>query len=159
PKVMVDELSMLGHDTLSNDAAQQNLARMGATKTSTAAYVHAGMQVPALRTLVPGVQIDILGPPTIDQKSDLARQRSQQPGSEQSHAFWRQAYTEFTRFWQVRAETAALAPIFSNADTLTLDTIPIEDRWFVRRLRTIRGRQLLGLARAMDRAVNNTSVI
>jgi hypothetical protein len=140
----------------------KNLAAMGARKTSTAAYVHAGMRIAALRTLLPGIRIDVLGPPTIDQKADLAKQRGKN-----AREFWQLAYTDFTRFWKLRADTAALipdrdaapSPLFPNAATQTLDTIPIEDRWFVRRLRNIRGRQLLGLVRTMDDALNNTSVI
>lgn len=37
--------------------------------------------------------------------------------------------------------------------------MPIEARWFVRRLRALRKNQLLSLVRTMDDALNNTSVI
>ena len=37
--------------------------------------------------------------------------------------------------------------------------IPVENRWFVQRLKTLRGEQLLRISRAMDDALNNTSVI
>jgi hypothetical protein len=162
PKALTDEVAFLGLEGLSNASAMKNLAAMGAKKTSTAAYVHAGMRIAALRTLLPGVKIEVLGPPTIDQKADLAKQRGKN-----AREFWQLAYTDFTRFWKLRADTAALipakdaapSPLFPHAATQALDTIPIEDRWFVRRLRHIRGRQLLGLVRTMDDALNNTSVI
>jgi hypothetical protein len=160
PKPLAAEVSFLAAEGLANAAAVKNLARMGARRSSEAAYVHAGARVAALRTLLPGVHIDILGPPTIAQKADMAKQRAKNAAEH-----WQLAYTEFARFWKLRADTAALIPVgnstplFPGADTETLDTIPIEDRWFVRRLRNIRGRQLLGLVRAMDDALNNTSVI
>ena len=107
------------------------------------------------------MDVDILGPPTIEQRAAIATQPTNRTGGD-----WRQAHREFTNFWKLRADTARLvpaasagAPLFPDAETQSLDTIPIEDRWFVRRLRAIRGRQLLGLVRAMDDAVNNTSVI
>jgi hypothetical protein len=162
PKALAEEVAFLGLEGLSNASAVKNLAAMGAKKTSAAAYVHADMRVAALRTLLPGVKVDVLGPPTIDQKADLAKQRGKN-----AREFWQLAYTDFTRFWKLRADTAELipardaarSPLFPNAETQTLDTIPIEDRWFVRRLRNLRGRQLLGLVRTMDDALNNTSVI
>jgi hypothetical protein len=152
PKALADEVKFVGIDGLSNLSAVKNLAKMGARRGSEVAYVHYGMRVPALRTLLPGTQIDILGPPTLEQKADLAKRRA-------THAdeYWQAAFDEFVNFWRVRAETAGLVP--ASITGQTLDTIPIEDRWFVRRLRNIRGRQLLGLVRAMDDALNNTSVI
>jgi hypothetical protein len=152
PKALADEVKFVGINGLSNLSAVKNLAKMGARRGSEAAYVHYGMRVPALRRLLPGLQIDVLGPPTLAQKADLARRRATQPDE-----YWQLAFGEFVNFWHVRAETASLVPDTIGAQTL--DTIPIEDRWFVRRLRAMRGRQLLGLVRAMDDALNNTSVI
>lgn len=151
PKALADEVKFLGLDGLSNLSAIENLAAMGAARGSAAAYVHHGMEVPALRRLLPGLQIDILGPPTLEQKADLAKRRAKSP------EYWNLALAEFVNFWRVRAETAALVP--ADISGQTLDSIPIEDRWFVRRLRRMRGRQLLGIVRAIDEALNNTSVI
>jgi hypothetical protein len=154
PKALADEVRFigLGVESLSTMSAVKNLAKMGTRRGSEAAHVHYGMRVPALQTLLPGLQIDVLGPPTLAQKADLARRRSKD-----ADASWQLATAEFVNFWAIRAETAALVPATISGQTL--DTIPIEDRWFVRRLRNIRGRQLLGLVRAMDEALNNTSVI
>ncbi len=159
PKPLADEIKFVGIEGLANAKAATNLARMAARKGAAAAYVHAGMRVPPLRTLLPGVTIDVLGPPTIDQKANLAKQRAKD-----AHEYWHLAYADFVRFWQLRADTARLipgegTPLFPNAPTQRLDAIPIQDRWFVRRLRRLRGRRLLGLVRAMDTALNNTSVI
>ncbi len=45
-----------------------------------AAYVHHGSRLsPSLRTLLPGVDIDVLGPPTIAQKGDVSLR--QRPGT------------------------------------------------------------------------------
>ena len=160
PKDIADEVSFLGHNAVADQSAMQNLAEMGAKDASEAAYVHAGMIVLALQRLLPGVDVNILGPPTIEQRAAIATQPTNRTGGD-----WRQAHREFTNFWKLRRHGAAGAggergrAAVSDAETQSLDTIPIEDRWFVRRLRAIRGRQLLGLVRAMDDAVNNTSVI
>jgi hypothetical protein len=50
--------------------------------------------------------------------------------------------------------------LFPDAEVYrSLRDMPIESRWFVRRQRSLRGQQLLGLVRSMDGALNNTSVI
>lgn len=146
------EIVFLADEGLANRSAVENLARMG--KAGRAAYVHHGSRLPSLRTLLPGVDIDVLGPPTIAQKGDVVRQRPR-------HA---DEYWHFTRFWRQHAATARLATPdaaepFPNAEWIADARAPIETRWFTRRLKRVRGQQLLRIVRAMDSALNNTSVI
>jgi len=48
--------------------------------------------------------------------------------------------------------------LFPEADAYQ-DFFPAHSRWFIRQLRTLRGQQLQGLVRILDKAMNNTSVI
>ena len=145
---------------LSNMSAVKNLAAMGAKKTSAAAYVHAGCASPRCARCCPA------------SRSMLGRRRSiRRRTSPSSAGKTRRVLAACLYRFHALLETprrhrrahsgshGAPSPLFPNAATQTLDTIPIEDRWFVRRVRNIRGRQLLGLVRTMDDALNNTSVI
>ena len=149
PASVRDEVRFIADDGLSNLSAIKNLARMG--KRGKAAYVSHGSRVPTAR-LLPGVKITVLGPPTLKQKADIANQK----------ALNEEEYWHFHSFWKLRAETASLGAgtaLFPRARTLGPRDVPPEARWFVGRCRRVRGTQLLRVVRAMDDALNNTSVI
>jgi hypothetical protein len=143
-----DEIRFLGEDALSNLSAVRNLARMG--KKTKAAYVSYGSRLPTA-SLLPGVKVQVLGPPTLKQQTDLANQNPVN----------RAEYWHFHAFWQLRAGTAALpgSAWFPKAETCSSSEIPAQSRWFVSRITATRGTQLLRIVRAMDDALNNTSVI
>lgn len=151
PAAARQEISFIGEDGLSNLLAVKNLARMG--KRTRAAYVYYGKKVPALKTLLPSVTVDVLGPPTVSQKADVANQKATNQDE----------YWHFTNFWGLQADTSRLvdgeAPLFPGAPVHEARRIPVENRWFVRRLQSVRAEQLLRIVRAMDDALNNTSVI
>lgn len=143
------EIRFLGYDGLSNRSAIRNLARLG--RQGRAVYAHYGMRLPMAR-LLPGVKVQVLGPPTLRQKADLARQA----------ATHRDQFWHFHAFWNLAADTASLSAtsaVFARARTCPLAASPPESRWFIRRLRQARGEQLLRVVRAMDDALNNTSLI
>lgn len=150
PLAVRREIRFVGEDGLSNMSAVKNLARMGG-KTQ-AAFVQYGSKL-SLRTLLPGVKVSVLGPPTIKQKADVVKQ----------NPINRQEYWHFARYWSLRAATSRLAAgageLFPKAAVHAANAIPIENRWFVQRLKRMRGEQLLRIVRAMDDALNNTSVI
>ncbi len=151
-RALRQEIEFIADDGLTNRSAVENLARMG--ERGAAAYVHHGARVPALRRLLPGVKVDVLGPPTIRQKGDVVTQQAK-------HA---EEYWHFANFWQLQAATArrlgnGAAGLFPEAAVYPKRAYPIASRWFVRRLKKLRGLQLLGIVRAMDDALNNTSVI
>jgi hypothetical protein len=144
-----EEVQFIAKDGLTNLAAVKNLARMG--KQGTAVYASYGTRLPLSR-LVPGVTVKVLGPPTLAQKADIVNQR----------VIHHDEYWHFHSFWQLRAETGLLrggTGLFPKADSFAPGAIPPESRWFVRRLRQARGEQLLRIVRAMDDALNNTSLI
>jgi len=157
PKLLKNEVKFISEDFVGekgvkNLSAVKQLAKMG--KKGKAAYVQYGSKLPTLKTLFPGVTFDVLGPPTIAQKKDVA---DQNPRNEDE-------YWHFARFWGVSAATARMATslegtLFPGAAVFKRGAFPIQARWFASRLRSGRGQNLLRIVRAMDDAMNNTSVI
>jgi hypothetical protein len=145
-------ITFVAEDGVKNLSAVKNLAAMG--KKTRAAYVQYGSKIPALKTLLPGVPVTILGPPTIKQKADVLKQKP----------INKKEYWHFAQFWALRAAAPGVSgparALFPGAQSFhRLTDIPIENRWFVHRQRAVRANQLLGLVRSMDAALNNTSVI
>jgi hypothetical protein len=148
-KDLRDEVRFIATDALKNELAVRNLAAMG--KAGKAMYVSYGTRLP-LGRLLPGVKVRVLGPPTLAQKADIANQRPTN----------RDEYWHFHSFWKLRSETSAIrtqSALFGKAEICPLGDAPPEARWFIRRLRQARGEQLLRIVRAMDDALNNTSVV
>lgn len=148
-KDLRQEVQFLAADALANKLAVQNLAKMG--RAGKAMYVSYGTRL-ALGRLLPGVNVRVLGPPTLAQKADIANQKATN----------KDEYWHFHSFWKLRADTSALRrgrSLFPKAATYAASEVPPEARWFIQRLRQARGEQLLRIVRAMDEALNNTSVI
>ena len=149
-----DQLSFLGEDNLKNTSAVRNLMTMGKRTV----YVHYGSKS-GLETILPGVKTLVLGPPNLKQSQEIRKQRSNDPDE-----FWN--IHAQARFWfsQARAAMAvnttagAAEPLFPDAKVYS-DSPPPFARWFMERMRRVRGNQLLGIMRALDGVMNNTSVI
>jgi hypothetical protein len=114
-----------------------------------------------LEKILPGVKVHVLGPPTIDQYDAVQKQRSTDPDE-----FWQlraSLWKERRQFWQMQALHAgptvrkALQSMFGRYGKKS--AVPPSARWFVKRLRGARAKQLLELVLIMDEAMNNTSVI
>lgn len=135
------EITFLGDDNLSNLSAVENLMQMGKKNY----YLNFGAKS-GLERVLPGVKTTVLGPPTLKQSSEIKIQRSKDEDE-----FW---------MFQALANQFVLKPdarIFRRAKTYT--TSPAYTRWFIDRLSSIRGEQLLGIVRALDKVMNNTSLI
>jgi hypothetical protein len=155
-KSLVSKLAFIGEDNTKNVEAVKNLMEMGSKRK----YVSFGDKS-GLEAVLPGVKVHVLGPPTIDQYDAVQKQRSSDPDE-----FWqlRRTLWESRRsFWKMQAANAertvrkALRPLFDRKHVAS--SIPRSSRWFVRRLRGARAKQLLELVLVMDEAMNNTSVI
>jgi hypothetical protein len=142
-KTVRDQLTFLGEDNLSNAEAVKNLIDMQCRHI----YAHYSSRS-GLERVLPGVTTYVLGPPTLEQSQAIRRQRDE----------------DADEFWHLQAlsrqpGTRQLPRLFVQADTISADILPVQTRWFTKRLDTIRGDELLEIVRALDQAMNNTSLI
>lgn len=146
-----EQLGFLGEEGISNKAAIQNLQNMG-TKRTKRPYVYYGSKS-GLESLLPGVTTTILGPPTLEQTETIRRQTHRDEDE-----FW-----HFARFWASQARASGVSRkrdrLFPDARRVDPSEAPPHTRWFLERLQSIRGEQLLEIVRVLDSAMNNTSVI
>ena len=150
-----DQVAFLSDDnSLPNKSAVANLAEMGTNH-----YVNYGYELD-LTQLLPGVKAHFLGPPNLEQHAEIQQERS-----DDKNEFW-MLQGAARGFWQLQAATGELIKDFTTGnDQLFPEAdayqgyFPAHSRWFIRQLRTLRGQQLQGLVRILDKAMNNTSVI
>lgn len=136
-----------GEAGLQNRSAVRSLLEMG--HKGRAVYVHAGSGS-GLEQVLPGVDVFVLGPPTLEQSAAIRRERPRNAAE-----FW-----QFRAFWESQARsTTAAADLFPHAPRYTPDAAPANLRWFLGRARRIRFEQAQEFVRALDRELNNTSVI
>jgi hypothetical protein len=139
------QLRFLGDSNLKNLSAVKNLATMAKN-----AYVFCGSRS-GLETLLPGVKVDVLGPPTLKQTDTIRKQRSRDP----------------EEFWQFQAGVARLAAsanqeipkLFPRHVKSRGPAFPVNARWLVYHAHMTRSEQLLQIVRSLDQEMNNTSVI
>ena len=153
---ITEQIKFLADDNgLPNKSAVENLQKMGKKNF----YVSHGAKL-NLSKLLPGVDISVLGPPTLEQHAAIQKQRSADKDE-----FW-MLRAAAQQFWGQQAATGELlekmttdsSHLFPNANVINR-VIPSHNRWFVRQIRAMRGEQMLGLVRILDKAMNNTSVI
>lgn len=140
---------------IKNRAAVENLAKMGKNH-----YVYFGYDKINWETVLPGVKVHILGPPTLEDSAEITN------AATQSAEFWSlQAVTK--NFWSVQAATSRIVKSEGKDKNLLFSKNKVHDekhrpanvRWFIRRLRELRANQLLEIVKFVDEAMNNTSVI
>lgn len=142
------QLKFIGEDNLKNADAVRTLMRMKGRR-----YLAAGDD-PRLGRILPGVRCHVLGPPTLEQTSTIEKQRARDP------EYWHLRAHDHAEFWslQARAGGSSLGgPLFAARHEAA--SIPLEVGWFCSRLRASRGDELLQIVRALDDAMNNTSLI
>jgi hypothetical protein len=148
PKAMREELAFLGDDNISNRSAVENLMTIGRNRL----YLHTGA-ASGLDALLPGVETFVLGPPTVDQTDTVLKQRSRD-----ENEFWhlRRLVGEAERA-EGRKATSSLFPM--EYVERGEPPFPEDTRWLIHKAQKMRGQQLLGIVRALDKALNNTSLI
>jgi beta-lactamase superfamily II metal-dependent hydrolase len=136
------ELGFAGENNLKNKSAVLNLQGMAPKKSHE--YLHCGAAT-SLSSLLPGVNVHVIGPPTVQQSSAIKKERSSDPDE----------------FWMLTKSTfaAPLAPVRKSGKAWKTSAVPPSVRWFVKRADAVRQDQLLGLVRVLDKAMNNTSLI
>ena len=144
------QLAFLGESNLKNLSAVKNLMAMG--RNGEAHYVNAGMK---LNSLLPGVSITVLGPPTLKQTESIRTMRAKDPNE-----FW-----QFRSFWASQSLAARAMVAQRGLSLKTTSTaqrkraLSPNMRWFIGQSRQIHADQTLQLVRDLDNVMNNTSVI
>ena len=145
PKDVRPEIGFLGESNIANPSAVKNLMKMAKN-----AYVYCGSKS-GLEKVLPGVKVEVLGPPTLKQTDAIKKKRSRDPDE----------------FWHFQVGATALA---ARAEQERTSLFPrhvesrgrshrINARWLVHHARMVRGEQLLEIVRSLDQEMNNTSVI
>jgi len=145
PMAVKGELSFLGQTNLANRSAVENLMTMA--KNS---YVHCGSKS-GLESLLPGVKVHVLGPPTVEQTDTIKKQRSSDPDQ-----FWQFQAKALGSDDAVAEQKQILFPKYVEARD---SRFPIRARWLRYHARMMRGEQMLQIVRMLDQQMNNTSVI
>ena len=127
---------------LANQAAIDRLDAW--SRTGQGVYVSYGRPL-ALDAVVPGVQVHVIGPPTVAQHPAVAKERA--------------TNSEYWQLYQGLAATGAFDPAAAGAPTATDERLVGPARWLVERLQAPQLRSLLRIVTALDHAMNNTSVI
>ena len=139
-------LDFLGRDNVANVSAIENLATMGKKNI----YSFFGDPRVLAKTL-PGVKTHVLGPPTLEQTDSIRKMRSSD-----EEEFWQFQLTRFS------TETTALQSgetPFPDHHSQSGGKLPMSVRWAAGRYRNARADQLLQIVTALDKAMNNTSLI
>lgn len=142
-------IAFLGDDNLGNRAALESLWAMGrASKAGKCRFLHHGKAV-GLTRILPGVRVQVLGPPTVAQHAAVLKQRRRDDDE-----YWHllgmagRASRSGAPLWFPRAKGGRGEQQVDPAQ-----------RWIRRRLERLRGEQLYEVVRTVDDALNNTSLI
>ena len=138
PAEMTAQLRFLGETNLGNRAAVRNLATMGKRQV----YASFGAKL-GLEGVLPGVRVDVIGPPTLEQSEAIG-------GEARTHA----------EYWQLaarRARARGRGELFPGAATAARR--PQEARAVIPKIDAMHAEEMLALVRSLDDALNNTSLI
>lgn len=145
PHAIARELAFIGEDNLANLSAVKNLQKMSGRKL----YVFHGCDVD-LETELPKVDITVLGPPTLRQTETIRKQRSKDKDE-----FWHLARKNLSDAGNIDSK----AGLFPNAKRISGKRLYAEQRWLAKRIDECSAELILSLVRALDKQMNNTSVI
>jgi ribonuclease BN (tRNA processing enzyme) len=140
------QLAFLGETNIKNKAAVVNLMKMGKRP---AVYANFGTEL-EVDDLLPGIGLEVLGPPTLEQSADVAEQRDK----------------DLNEFWHLAAASSGATagagderpPLFPEA-AISPDSIHQEARWVIPEIERMRSEEMLAIVRSLDDALNNTSLI
>ena len=175
PKGIADQMHFIGEDNIANKAAVINLATMGEANS----FVFHGCD-PGLSAVLPGIDVTVLGPPTLRQTETISKQKARDRDE-----FWHLAPLQFAHAVGAAPAAAddadddddliAAAPVpgiatrsvrrkkssalFPDAVVQLASKLPAEARWVAERIDQANGDMMLGIVRALDKQMNNTSVI
>jgi hypothetical protein len=148
-----DYLAFAGENNIANASAVRNIMEMG--KAGKHLFLHADME-PDISSVLPGVKLFVLGPPTPEQHKKV---RKQNPRNDEQ--YWLRRAADLPSMVssggiERQAEQALFEPATPNE---SLDELSPNHRWIARRVAKLRKDMLLPIVRALDNAMNNTSLI
>ncbi|MBI3893739.1 MAG: hypothetical protein HY303_19645 [Candidatus Wallbacteria bacterium] len=138
---LLSQIKFLGEDNVKNPEAVRNLLEMG-KKAQHQVFASYGVDS-QLGSVLPGVQVDVLGPPTLLQSKAIKKERQKD-----ANEYWHLVEGAL-------ATTAGPGPRASE----TAQPLPDYTHWFIPRVRAIRASQLLEIVQSLDGVLNNTSLI
>jgi hypothetical protein len=141
PVSLAEELHFLGETNIKNEGAVRNLMTMGKRRV----YAKFGTKLP-ITTLLPGVSIRVLGPPTADQAPDIATLASKDA----------QEYWHLAAVVARRSSATDQRQLFPDVAAVA---VPQPARWLVPQIDRMSAEESLAIVRAIDDALNNTSLI
>jgi len=135
--------------SIPNKAAIQQLQDMGKKH----AYVYYGSKS-GLEAVLPGVEVTVLGPPTLKQSDSIRQQTTSDP----------------SEFWKLRSRLAAAAIehplqargtplLFPRAPTSSIAASPSYVKWAIEKLDRVNVDNVFQIVRELDKEMNNTSVV
>ncbi len=143
---LAEQIRFIGEDNIANKSAVRNLASMAAKNV----YGFHGSD-PGFGSLLPGIKVSVLGPPTLHQTDTIRKQKSRDKDE-----FWQLAPKRLADSMAAQAETGLLFP---DAPSQRASKLFAEQRWLADRIDTCNAEQSLGIVRALDDQMNNTSLI
>ena len=146
PLALGERLRFLGETNISNEDAVRALQQM--SSGTKGRYVKYGDDISDER-LLPGVEIKVLGPPTLKEAPAIARQ------AQINKEFWQLASQWGAEVQAGNASAADLPSLFKS----TMSRVPQAARWLTPRIDRAHADNMLSLLRTMDGTLNNTSVI
>ena len=149
PKSVASRLEFLGETNITNPAAVERLMAMG--RAGRPLHASFGDDL-GLDDLLPGVTIDVLGPPTLEDHPSIARQTT-----EDAEQFWHLAGSWGLAASERSATVHDLAPLFSTGHVLK--RVPQAAKWLVPQIERAYAEEVLSLLRVLDGVLNNTSLI
>jgi len=143
------QLTRVASLSIPNKKAILCLTRMGKKH----AYVHAGSKT-GLEKLLPGVRVTVLGPPTLNQSEEI-RKQTQWDEAE----FWKLQVGVAEASGSNTAAACGHSIIFPKVKTDSIAKAPSYVKWAIRELDDAQLHNAQRIVRALDDAINNTSVI
>src|SRR4051812_31301972 len=142
-----ETLQFIGEDNLKNLSAVKNLQDMGKAAKFGSEYVNYGSKS-KLSKVLPGVNVKVLGPPTIDQHKEVKTEASK------NDEFWMMHQTFWADQVNARLLKSDARPAAGYKVAADLANVPIWARWFVHRARIVNASESLSIVRILDDAMN-----
>jgi len=136
---LADDVRVLALEEVANKEAVDALDALSADGKGR--YLHRGMEVD-LADVVPGLELTVLGPPTLEQDERIAKQAD-----------------EHDEFWMLRLHDSLAEAVGATERHKLPEVDPGPVRWLVERLASQRLHSVGRLVRKLDEALNNTSLV